>query len=105
MTTGLSFVGREAELEIVEARLASSRIVSLVGPPGVGKSALLAELGRARALGDRMARVVCDERHTPRSLGEALLAVVGTTGVVPQGSEDEEIAAFARLAAKTYYYN
>ena len=45
MTTGLSFVGREAELEIVEARLASSRIVSLVGPPGVGKSALLAELG------------------------------------------------------------
>ena len=39
-----------------------------------------------------MARVVCDERHTPRSLGEALLAAVGTTGVVPQGSEDEEIA-------------
>lgn len=100
MTTGLSFVGREAELEIVEARLASSRIVSLVGPPGVGKSALLAELGRARALGDRMARVVCDERHTPRSLGEALLAAVGTTGVVPQGSEDEEIAAFARLAVR-----
>jgi predicted ATPase/tetratricopeptide (TPR) repeat protein len=100
VVAGLSFVGREAELEILEARVGSSRLVSVVGPPGVGKSALLAELGRSRALGDRMARVVCEERHTARSLGEALLAAAGSSEVVPQGSEAEEIAAFARLAVR-----
>ena len=40
-----SFVGRQAELEQVGAELASARLVTLVGPGGVGKTRLAAQVG------------------------------------------------------------
>jgi predicted ATPase/DNA-binding SARP family transcriptional activator len=45
-----SFVGREGEVEDLTARLATSRLVTLAGPGGVGKSRLALET--ARAAGD-----------------------------------------------------
>ena len=46
-----SLVGREAEIRIVGAALADSRIVTLTGPGGSGKTRLA--LGAARAVADR----------------------------------------------------
>lgn len=41
-----SFVGRTAEIEDLRDRLASSRLITLVGPGGTGKTSLAVELGR-----------------------------------------------------------
>lgn len=43
-----SFVGRDDDLVAVEARLATDRLVTLLGPAGVGKSRLARELARRR---------------------------------------------------------
>src|SRR5213594_3432142 len=40
-----SFVGRETDLRALKASLRSSRLVTLVGPGGAGKSRLAAEIG------------------------------------------------------------
>ncbi|MEZ0449174.1 BTAD domain-containing putative transcriptional regulator [Cellulomonas sp. ICMP 17802] len=42
-----SFVGRADELAVVTARLCEHRLVTLVGPPGVGKSRLALETARS----------------------------------------------------------
>ena len=66
--TGISFVGREAELARLGALAASSDVVVVAGPPGVGKSRLVArwlapgrgvraDLGAARDLEDALRRV------------------------------------------------
>ncbi|MFI0421577.1 BTAD domain-containing putative transcriptional regulator [Spongiactinospora sp. 9N601] len=44
-----SFVGRDAEMEMVERHLAEHRLVTLVGPGGAGKTRLAREVG-ARAI-------------------------------------------------------
>ena len=52
-----SFVDREPELAKVVELLREQRLVTLTGPPGVGKSRLLAELAsRLIALGTRVLR-------------------------------------------------
>jgi len=47
-----SFVGRERELAELAALLRESRLVTLIGPGGAGKSRLAAEALRHRAAGD-----------------------------------------------------
>ena len=49
-----SFVGREADLVAVEEAMAASRLVSLVGPGGVGKTRLAVELARRLAAGNEV---------------------------------------------------
>lgn len=97
----LAFVGRETEVETLQARVATARLVTVVGPPGVGKSALVAELVRRRSADDGIACVMCEARHSTRSLGDALLAATGVAGVVAQGTDDELVAAYARMATRS----
>ena len=44
-----SFVGREREIKQVQRLLADNRLVSLVGPPGIGKTRLALEVAKAIA--------------------------------------------------------
>ncbi len=42
-----SFIGRDGELEELEALLSTNRLLTLTGPGGIGKTSLAIELGRA----------------------------------------------------------
>ena len=74
-----SFVGRERDLAQVTAALSSARLVTLVGPGGVGKSRLASEVA-ARLL-DRMPGgawlVELAPLSDPAGLAQAVLAVLG----------------------------
>jgi predicted ATPase/DNA-binding CsgD family transcriptional regulator len=41
-----SFIGRDHDLDVIAAELASARLVTLAGPGGIGKTRLAAEVGR-----------------------------------------------------------
>lgn len=70
------FFGRERDIERVLARLAVSRLVSIVGRSGTGKSSLVAA-GVAARLAERpggLAYLPCEPQSSPfRQLAEALL--------------------------------
>ncbi|HEY8556421.1 MAG TPA: BTAD domain-containing putative transcriptional regulator, partial [Actinomycetes bacterium] len=75
-----SLVGRDALVDELLATVAEHRVVTLVGPGGVGKTRLLVELGhRLRApAGDRPV-VLCE--LAPASEGSALDAVAAALGI------------------------
>lgn len=92
-TSLTSFIGRDQELEEVAELLASSRLVTLLGPGGCGKSRLAVEVGR-RAPGPNGVWIaelasIQDGTHVPH-------AVAGALGVVeePGRSLTETIAGF-----------
>src|SRR4051812_23398922 len=69
-----SFVGREAELQAVRGLLEQRRLVTIVGPPGIGKTRLAVELARSvEAEGGSV--VLCDLAHATRR--EEVRAAVG----------------------------
>jgi non-specific serine/threonine protein kinase len=96
-----SFVGRQPELRRLRPLLRSSRLVSLVGPPGVGKSRLAAELARAergRLPGVRVLRLAA-----PPSPGTAkeLLNAVGDRRLLLLLDDCDQLArSCARLAER-----
>jgi predicted ATPase/DNA-binding XRE family transcriptional regulator len=68
-----SFVGRERELAELAALLRQSRLVTLIGPGGAGKSRLAAEAVRHRAAGDAdIVFVALEQIRHPRTLATAL---------------------------------
>jgi predicted ATPase/DNA-binding CsgD family transcriptional regulator/DNA-binding XRE family transcriptional regulator/Tfp pilus assembly protein PilF len=68
-----SFVGRERELAELAALLRQSRLVTLIGPGGAGKSRLAAEALRQRAAGDAdIVFVALEQIRHPRTLATAL---------------------------------
>jgi predicted ATPase/DNA-binding SARP family transcriptional activator len=78
-TSLTSFVGREDEVTRVSAALAGSRLVTLVGPGGAGKTRLALETGR-RLESELPAGVWLVELapvHEPVDLGQAVLAALG----------------------------
>jgi predicted ATPase/class 3 adenylate cyclase len=88
-----SFVGREETLESLRARLAPRKLISLVGPGGVGKTRLAIELG-LRAASDWRDGVwmadlstVTDERRVITVLADA----VGASS--PDGDEHRALLA------------
>jgi predicted ATPase/DNA-binding CsgD family transcriptional regulator/DNA-binding XRE family transcriptional regulator len=74
-TARSSFVGRERELAELSALLRQSRLVTLIGPGGAGKSRLAAEALRRRAATDAdIVFVALEQIRHPRTLATALAA-------------------------------
>lgn len=73
------FIGREPELARLPGLLRSSRLLTLTGPGGVGKSRLALELaGRTRAARDGRARLVeLDTLHDGELLPQAVAVQLG----------------------------
>jgi len=71
---GSSFVGRSAELAAVDARIAAGgRLVTIAGPPGVGKSRLALEVGHEQASRGRAVRWIdAGDVVQPRALARAV---------------------------------
>ncbi len=68
-----SFVGRERELAELTALLRQSRLVTLIGPGGAGKSRLAAEVLSRRAAADaEVVFVALEQVRHPRTLASAL---------------------------------
>ncbi|MDA0164050.1 hypothetical protein OM076_27505 [Solirubrobacter ginsenosidimutans] len=76
-----SLVGREAELQAVVALLGQHRLVELVGPGGVGKTALAIAAGQA--LDDTAWLVRLEAARTADDVFDAVLAALGVTGGEP----------------------
>ena len=75
-----SFVGREADLDAVTDRLGDSRLVTLVGPGGAGKTRLAAELGRS-SLSRFRDGVWMIELAAVTDPGDVIGAAIGALGV------------------------
>ncbi len=102
-----SFVGRESEVEQVSAALGASRLVTLVGPGGAGKTRLALETGH-RLEADLPGGVWLVELapvHEPLDLPQAVLSSLGLRerrlldrpGELRTGAVDDTTEAMARL--------
>ncbi len=79
-----SFVGREPDLRAIEAALSGARLVSIVGPGGVGKSRLALEV--ARRSGDRFDDGAVLVELAPVAIGASVLpAFASVLGVSDEG--------------------
>ncbi|MEU7411480.1 BTAD domain-containing putative transcriptional regulator [Streptomyces sp. NPDC042638] len=96
-----SFVGRERELSQLAALMAASRLVTIVGPGGAGKTRLSLEaVGRDRALErGRVWFVPLAGVGTPGQLADAVLGAVGSTdGALYDAGRPQGPAPVDRLA-------
>ncbi|MEU5868036.1 BTAD domain-containing putative transcriptional regulator [Nonomuraea sp. NPDC047529] len=88
-----SFVGRADELGLLTGSLETSRLVTVVGPGGVGKTRLAIEAAsrhRARQRG-RVWLVLLAGVTTAGGLPEAVLGTLGPAGVQPSGTPLERV--------------
>jgi predicted ATPase/DNA-binding SARP family transcriptional activator len=92
-----SFVARERELAQVVALLREHRLVTLTGPPGVGKSRLALEAGRA--LADEVADGVYHVDLAQAGRGADAAALVGRALGVRGGESLERVVAHLRDSA------
>lgn len=94
-----SFVGREADVAAVTARLGTARVVTLLGPGGVGKTRLALEL--SRRLSDRYPDGVyfCDLSafRRPGQVDRAIAETLGISDAPPRYPGD---ALVERLAGR-----
>lgn len=73
-----SFVGRESETASLTALLSASRLLSLVGPGGAGKTRLALEVLRRRPSdSDRVVFVAMDQLSDPELVGTRVAAALG----------------------------
>jgi serine/threonine-protein kinase PknK len=74
-----SFVGRRRELSRLKRSLASSRIVTVTGVGGVGKTRLALQLARqlARGFPDGVYLVALDQLNDPELVDAAVAGVLG----------------------------
>lgn len=87
-TTGVGgFVGRQSELAELEARVrGGSRLLTLLGGPGLGKTRLAHEFARQHATSFPGGVRFCD-LSTARSLPEALSLIARALGVLRSGDD------------------
>ena len=79
-----SFVGRRGEADTLREALAERRLVTVVGPGGIGKSSLVVEAVRAVAADQVVARVVIE----PLEAGEVAVALASSMGLQPAAGVD-----------------
>lgn len=82
-----SFVGRAAMLQRVQALVDAYRIVTIVGPGGVGKTRL--SLHAAAALEGRFTGVTVVELSTLREAGQVGEMIAGTLGLRPSAGDSD----------------
>ncbi|WP_240434640.1 BTAD domain-containing putative transcriptional regulator [Streptomyces sp. YIM 130001] len=94
-----SFVGREADIEAIRGDLGRSRLVTLLGPGGAGKTRLSQEAAESLATGTvpdgvwlaELAPV--DATGDPDAVPEAVLAAIGGRETVLHGAGADEMRA------------
>ncbi|MEV7279514.1 BTAD domain-containing putative transcriptional regulator, partial [Streptomyces sp. NPDC093111] len=88
-----SFLGRDAELEELAGELRSSRLVTLLGPGGVGKTRLSQEVAERVGGGwpDGVWLVELAPVTDPEAVVEAVLGAVGARQTVLRGAGAEEL--------------
>ncbi|MEU3277102.1 AfsR/SARP family transcriptional regulator [Streptomyces antibioticus] len=92
-----SFVGREADIEVIQGDLAGARLVTLLGPGGAGKTRLSQEAGEAvrRHLRDGVWLAELAPVSDPDAVPQAVLTAVGARETVLYGAGAEEMRAVA----------
>ncbi|MER7078969.1 non-specific serine/threonine protein kinase [Saccharopolyspora kobensis] len=85
-----SFVGRRGAITQVKRLLSSSRLVTLTGVPGVGKSRLATRVARdlRRAFPDGIRLVELSEIPAHGDLAQVLVSSLGLRGAPPGAAED-----------------
>lgn len=89
-----SFVGRERELAALHGAFANGlRLVTILGPPGAGKTRIARKFGTERALQQRVWFV---DLTAATTLDDLLDAIAGTLAVDSTGDADHRIEAIGR---------
>ncbi|MET7568855.1 BTAD domain-containing putative transcriptional regulator [Streptomyces sp. NPDC005492] len=90
-----SFVGREADIDVIRDDLASARLVTLLGPGGAGKTRLSQEVaeGVRDAARDGVWLAELAPVDDPDAVPEAVLTAVGARETVMYGAGAEAIRA------------
>lgn len=81
-------IGRDQELELLDELLPTERFISLVGPPGVGKTRLAIEVGATRVSSFTDGVVLCELAGvTIDEIGNAVAAALGVQRRTQQSAE------------------
>ena len=85
-----SFVGRDRELATVAATIESNRLVTVVGPGGVGKTRLAFELGRTVDVGRELVVVELAPVLEDDAVAGAVADAVGASGAQSSGGQERD---------------
>nr|WP_063836153.1 AAA family ATPase [Actinacidiphila yeochonensis] len=97
-----AFLGRRAELVAAEAHMARSRLVTVTGPGGVGKSRLALQTARRTQDGFRDGVRFADlsELRDPAQLARTVAEAVGLPGGAPRSPRSARAALAEHLAGR-----
>ncbi len=95
----LPLLGRQTEVEELQARIQTARLITIVGAPGIGKTRLALEVANVacRAFADGVAFVSLAEAQTAADIPYAVLRHLSIT---PAGGQSPAAAVLADLAPR-----